>query len=128
MSYASVAQGRQEKKESNDELLVRARLQRLFVSNENMQKESSELFERISALEQQMGSVVDRVLESEGRTVQSPLQNDSVDNHPLKVESTPTLVDNVESEGSNGWWFALLSVVIVYIAGFFWRRRLEEVL
>ena len=125
-------QGRQEKRESDDELLVRARLQRLFVSNENMQKESSELFDRISALEQQMGSVVDRVLESEkgmGRGVSPPPeQQNLVENHPPKVDLVPTPVDEVENENSAGWWFIFLGVGIIYIAAFLWRRRVEEVL
>ncbi|MDH3355234.1 MAG: hypothetical protein OEL79_08485, partial [Chromatiales bacterium] len=126
-------QGRHDKKESNDELLVRARLQRLFVSNENMQKESGELFERISALEQQMGHVVDRVLESEGKVTTSartikPSEEDNLSgSQPLKQEAVAASVSNVESAVSS-WWFALLGVIVVYLAGFLWRRRLETAL
>ena len=119
--------------ESDEELLLRARLQRLFTSNEMMQKESGELYKRISSLEQQMGSVVDQVLDSEEREPQNAILSNKQmqeDNYqpPAELVSTTVVADGAESEGSGGWWFVLLSVALIYIAGLIWRRRLEAAL
>ena len=141
-------QTRREKRESDEELLLRARMQRLFVSNEMMQQQSGELFDRISSLEQQMGGVVDRVLESEERGPDSVVQLTerenlpagtqvrgvsrdavaSVDSHQAKAEAVVVASHDNESENSTTWWFILLSVAFVYSAGFFWRRRVEATL
>ena len=67
-------------------------MQRLFASNEMMQKESGELFERVSLLEEQMGNVVDRVLESEDGSRQAAVRSaeqieDSFDKSQPQSES-----------------------------------------
>ena len=124
-------QERQEDRESTEDLLLRARMQRLFVSNEMMQKESGELFERISSLEQQVGSVVDQVLETDGRERQSRSASNGAEGRDKRDHPEPkqhsvanTEVEN-ESENSIVWWSVLLIVVSVYGAGFEWRRRVE---
>lgn len=127
-------QERREKRESDEALLLRARMQRLFVSNEMMQQQSGELFDRISSLEQQVGSVVDRVLESEELrrpgAVQVAVRETTVDSYQtkfdMKIISSPD--EEIESQNSTTWWFILLSVTLVYGAGFFWRRRVEAAL
>lgn len=120
-------QSREEKRVSDEDLVLRARLQRLFSSNEMMQQESGELFERIEAMEQQMGSVVDHVLESEEKarqqTTQSPRQEESIATE--QPEPALTRGDVVGEESSAGWWLLLLTIMLIYAGGFFWRRRLE---
>jgi len=124
-------QERQEKRETNDELLLRARLQRLFSSNEMMQKESGELFERISALEEQMGSVVDQVLESaesthQPRPVERKEESTVEASFPVKAASEQPVP--VENESSKGWLYLLSVVGLIYIVAFIWRRRVEATL
>ncbi|HEA26238.1 MAG TPA: hypothetical protein ENH92_03870 [Ectothiorhodospiraceae bacterium] len=120
-------QQRREKHESDEELLLRARMQRLFVSNEMMQQQSGELFDRISVLEQQVGSVVDRVLESEGADVAPAVVPKSVPNSS-KANVKPVPVVTPDDENSATWLFILLGVAFVYGAGFVWRRRVEATL
>ena len=125
-------QQRRENRESNEELLTRARMRRLLASNELMQQESNELFEKISLLEQQMGSVIDQVLESEEREVQAAVLKDE----PEADESVPVTEEpfvsgyqgEVKDESSWAWWLALLSVVLIYSVGSIWHRRVEAAL
>jgi FimV-like protein len=128
-------QEREQKPENDEEVLLRARLQRLFSSNQIMQQESSELFDRIAALEQQMGSVVDRVLETEGGAKPATATVQGADVAPAAIErrgdNGPYMaaqVAEVEHAGSSGWWAILLGILLLYAGGFFWRRRLEAAL
>lgn len=120
-------QQRRERRETDEELLLRARMQRLFVSNEMMQQQSGELFDRISVLEQQVGSVVDRVLESEGADVAPAMVPKSALNSP-QATVRPALVVIPDDENRATWWRVLLAVAFVYGAGFVWRRRVEATL
>lgn len=125
-------QNRQERRESDEELLLRARVHRLYASNEMMRQQSGELFNRISSLEQEMGSVVDRILESEDRgragAVQAAERETPADSHQPTAATAFVSTSDEESENSTTWWFILLSVALVYSAGFFWRRHVEAAL
>ncbi|NOR52082.1 MAG: hypothetical protein GQ470_05630 [Gammaproteobacteria bacterium] len=111
--------------ESDEELLTRARMRRLLVSNELMQQESNELFEKLSLLEQQMGSVIDQVLESEEGAVQVAAQNDEPE---AEASYVTDFQGDDKGESNWGWWFTLLSVALIYSVGFIWRKRVEAAL